>query len=877
LLHIDAFYKLNGGRSITRRFFLSSIQKFKQYTSLKVIDMNKTLSKTLVFSFLLIVIFLPVVYGQVSQYVIEVKVPAANEKTPLSLSVELTQNTQIRRVVLHYREFGKTEFKETDMLLSGRTAVATVPAKAMTPPYIEYYISMQLADSKQATFPSESPETNPLKIQVKEVDVKDLEVRFLSPEPGETLAAEDLAVAVSLMYASDIVDKRRTRISLDGADVTSEALISDDVLLYSPKNFDKPLNFGAHSIKIELKDTLGNLYYTKQENFNLSTATALEEQKSLLQYTGNAQAEFRNEKVDSATTKYVRGDVHLGGSYKDFLFSGDVHLTNEEKSYLQPQDRFLATFQESDYAKVQIGDAYPQFPSLIVSGKRVRGITGSVTLGFFNLDVSYGQTDRAIDGAIGGLISYGDSSSASNRPKETTFERFGGQNPNYGTSMDTLFYRMYTSGTYARNILAIRPSFGSGGNFQFGLTYMKAKDDIGSIANGTYPKENFVAGADLLLAFDNQKVRWASQAAISLENTDISLGSFTLDDFQQYELSKARNAADSAQALSDAQDIENIAKTGRKFITFNTNLSPLNPIKGMPSLAFESELSLNYLNNYLRAMVFRRGIAYASFGNDFVQNDIAGVNISDRVRMFNNKIMASVSYETKSNNTQNDANTPTTTYNTLNTSLTAYPSAELPSFTIGYGLNTRKNPIDLSIDTIQIDSLGIVSEKTNRFFIATNYDFQMVVRNSLTASVSISNKKDNTFYGRDQDNNNFSILVSSFFSIPLQTTIGVIVNHTAAYSAWDSVQHIYLGATQKQTVFNYQTISLSARYRIMNDRLNLLATVAPSFGDFKRLLLQAGAEFQVGENHYLVSQFDFIKNSDRASDVVFSILYRFMF
>jgi hypothetical protein len=64
---------------------------------------------------------------------------------------------------------------------------------------------------------------------------------------------------------------------------------------------------------------------------------------------------------------------------------------------------------------------------------------------------------------------------------------------------------------------------------------------------------------------------------------------------------------------------------------------------------------------------------------------------------------------------------------------------------------------------------------------------------------------------------------------------------------------------------------------MMNDRLNLLATVAPSFGDFKRLLLQAGAEFQAGENHYLVSQIDFIKNSDRASDVVFSVLYRFMF
>jgi hypothetical protein len=879
LLHIDAFYKLNGGCNITRRFFLSSIQKFKQYTSLKVIDMNKTLSKTLVFSLFLIAIFFQVVYGQVSQYVIEVKVPAANEKTPLSLSVELTQNTQIRRVVLHYREFGKTEFKETDMLLSGRTAVATVPANTMTPPYIEYYIGMQLADNTQATFPSDNPETNPLKIQIKEVDVKDLEVRFLSPESGEILAAEDLAVAVSLMFASDMVDKRRTRIYLDGADVTSEALISDDVLLYSPKNFDKPLNFGAHSIKIELKDTLGNVYYTKQENFNLSTATALEEQKSSLQYTGNAQAEFRNEKVDVATTKYVRGDVHVGGSYKDFLFSGDMHLTNEEKSYLQPQDRFLATFQEADYAKVQIGDAYPQFPSLIVSGKRVRGITGSVTLGFFNIDVSYGKTDRAIEGNLGGLVYYNDSSAASNRPKETIFEGFGGRNTIDTTgATDTLqhIYRTFTSGTYARNFLAIRPSFGSGENFQFGLTYMKAKDDNGSIAYGTYPKENLVVGADLLIAFDNQKVRWISQAAFSLENNDISPGNYTDEDIDEFK-GVGDTTKNQVDAKKEADDLKKIAKIARSFITVNSGLSPLDPIKGMPSLAYESELSLNYFNNYLRAMVFRRGIAYTSFGNDFVQNDIAGINISDRVRMFNNKIMASVSYETKSNNTQNDANTPTTTYNTLNTSVTAYPSAELPSFTVGYGLNTRKNPIDLAIDTTRLDSLSIADEKTDRFFIAANYDFQMVVRNSLTASVSIANKKDNTFYKRDQDNINFSTLISSFFSIPLQTTIGVIVSHTVAYSAWDSVQHAYLRTTQKQAAFNYQTISLGARYRMMNDRLNLLATVAPSFGDFKRLLIQAGAEFQVGENHYLVSQIDFIKNSDRASDAVFSILYRLMF
>jgi len=829
--------------------------------------MNKILSKTLAFSLLFIAVFFPAVYAQVSQYVIEVKVPAAVEKTPLSLSVELTQNSQIRRVILHYREFGKTEFKQTDMLLTGRTAAATIPARAVIPPYIEYYISMQLANNKRATFPSENPEANPLKIQIKEIDEKDTEVRFLSPEPGETLAAEDLAVAVSLMFASDAVDKKRTRIYLDGADVTGEALISDDVLLYSPKNFNKPLYYGAHSIKIELRDTLGKMYYTKQEDFNLSTATALEEQKASLQYNGNAQAEFRNEKIDVTTTTYVRGDAHVGGAYKDLAFSGDVHITNEEKSYLQPQNRYLATLQAADYAKVQVGDAYPQFPSLLVSGKRVRGITGSVTLGFFNLDVSYGKTDRAIEGTLGGLVGFPDTIAASSRQKETIFEGFGGG--------DSVLYRMFTSGTFGRDFFAIRPSFGSGEHFQFGLTYLKAKDDKSSITYGTFPKENFVAGADLLLAFDNQNVRWMSQAAISLENNDISSGSYTDDEIDEFKgvNDTTKTPGQREDAKKEAEDLKKIAKIVRSLITVNSELSPLNPIKGMPSLAYETELSLNYFNNYIRAMLFRRGIAYTSYGNDFVQNDIAGINVSDRFRFLDNKIMASVSYETKWNNTQNDANTPRTTYNTLNTSVTAYPGIQLPSFTVGYGLYTRKNPIDLSINTSLLDSLGIANDETNRFFLSANYDFHMAVRNSLTASLSIANKKDNTFYKRDQDNINFSTLVISSFSIPLQTTLGIIISHTAAYSVPDSTG-AYLN--NKQT-YDYQTISLGARYRMMNDRLNLTATAAPSFGDFKRLLLQAGAEYQVMENHYIVSQFDFINNPNRASDVIFSLIYRLMF
>jgi hypothetical protein len=830
-------------------------------------------------SFLFPIVFLSVAYGQVSQYVVEVKVPQATEKTPIAVSVELTQNVLVQRVVLLYRQFGETEYKELEMLLTGRTAVAALPGKAVIPPYVEYFIRLQLTDGSQAFFPSENPEVNPLKIAVKGVDPKEDEVRFLSPEQGETLAAEDLAVAISLMFTSDAVDKQRTRLYIDGADVSNEALLSDDVVLYNPKNFDKPFALGAHSVKVELYDTSGIIYFSKQTDFTLSTAIAIEEVKSSLQYMGNAQVELRNEKIDITNTTYTRGDVRLNGTYKFLGFGLDLHVTNEETPERQPQNRFLATLQAADYAKVQIGDAYPMFPSLFISGKRVRGVTGAVTLGFFNIDVSYGKTERAIEGVEKGLTAYHDSSAAAQDNRDKKYVR-----------TDTaVWYMPYERGTFGRDFIAIRPSFGSGENFQLGFTYIKAKDDTNSIVYGNYPTENFVAGTDLLFAFDNQKIKWTTQVAFSMENTNISGGNYEDADFRAYKLAGAKTYDDSVKGLKDAQDLIDLAKMGKPFIIVNPNLSPIDPMAGFPSLAFESELTLNYFNNYIRAMVFRRGKNFKSYGNEYVQTDIAGINLSDRVRLFDNRLMTSVSYETKWNNLANENSKPVTTFNTFNGSATIYPGLKLPTLTLGYGFNTRKNPIELHLDTrvagvdttfpsSRADSLNYADEHTNRFFFATNYDFYFLSRQSLNATVSIANKKDNTFNLRHQDNVSVAAaLTTNYAKLPLQTTIAVIVSHNATnFALQDSVTKQYLTTTE-QLAFNYQTISLSARYRLMNDRLNLMATLAPSFGDFKRMLIQCGADYQVMENHYVVGQFDFINNPGKSSDVIASVVYRFTF
>jgi hypothetical protein len=321
--------------------------------------------------------------------------------------------------------------------------------------------------------------------------------------------------------------------------------------------------------------------------------------------------------------------------------------------------------------------------------------------------------------------------------------------------------------------------------------------------------------------------------------------------------------------------MKKLASLGRNFITINENLEPLDPTNGFPSLALESELSINYFNNFIRTMVFRRGVAYKSYGNEFVQTDIAGINVSDRIRLFDNRVLASASYETKWNNTQNDAENPTTTFNTLNTSVTVHPGAKFPSLTIGYGQLTRKNDI-LSTETDSVKLRGIADELTNRYFFAVNYEFRLAVRNALTASVSIANKQDNTYYLRNQDNVNVSTALTTFYKIPLQTTLALIVSQNKTYQAIKDTLGRYLSQTI-ESPFSYSTISLNARYRMMKDRLNLLATIAPSFGDFKRMLIQAGADYQIFEGHYIVGQLDFINNPGKGNDIIASIVYRFTF
>jgi hypothetical protein len=809
---------------------------------------------------LLFVAFLEV-EAQVSSVVLRVNAPVVSQNQPLPISVEFTPSGAVERVMLRYRGFGESEYRQQEMLLAGNSASLTIAGQYILPPYVEYYVLVQMSGGRMETYPIENAETTPLKATVKPVDPKALEVRLLSPEQGETVASEDLVIAVSMYYASENVNRKATKLFLNGVDVTPQALFSDDVILYSPANFPRPLSLGVQFLRVDLYDTKGSLYHSIESNFNLSTAAAIAARESRFKMGLDGQVEYRNEDVALTKNTFIRGQLRALGSYGSSLnFGSNVFLTNEEKPERQPQDRFLA-YADLDFFKVQLGDAFPKFPTNMVSGKRVRGVSANLFLKFFNVDVTYGQTMRSIEGLALRDTTFKDSTALQSRPSNT-LQKSG------------FTYSLFQAGTYTRNFFAIRPSFGSGENFQFGLTYMNSKDDISSIRYGLTPQQNLVAGTDMVIAFDDQHFRLEGQAELSLTNTDITNGTFKQAD---YDVMAGVNdptltASQKADRKKDADDLKKIADAASKFMTINQYLFPLNPVgTGLPGVAYEGLLTMNYFNNFIRAQYYQRGSAYQSFGNEFLQADIQGLALSDRIRMFQNRALLSLSYEQRKDNTAK-TKVATTTYGNINGSLTLFPASDLPSFTVGYGILTRKSDANLT-DALQ--KLFAADDQTNRISVQLNYDFTAGARHNLSLGANLSDKTDNlpgALNRGGQKNNSYFGSLTTIFQIPLQTTLSFNTNMSQSAALVSTAL-----ANVPLVEFKLTAFSLNAQYRLLEDKLRIATTVSTSTGDLNRTLVQGGLDYSITNSHALALQYDYIQNSGYKDDNIMSLVYRFNF
>ncbi len=91
-------------------------------------------------------------------------------------------------------------------------------------------------------------------------------------------------------------------------------------------------------------------------------------------------------------------------------------------------------------------------------------------------------------------------------------------------------------------------------------------------------------------------------------------------------------------------------------------------------------LRLNYFDNVLKLSYIFRGNDYMSFGQTYLRKDIRGFNIMDRVRLFENRIFATLGYERLHDNTDS-TKVATTNFTNYNLAVSYVPQPGLPSFT----------------------------------------------------------------------------------------------------------------------------------------------------------------------------------------------------
>ena len=541
----------------------------------------------------------------------------AVEGSSLSLEAIYTGDLDdIQSAKILYRLAGQVGYLEAEMSIGDVKLSGDLPGEVIGAPGIEYVIVVSLKDGGLVAFPvSSDPLSDPQFVAVTEASLSDVasrgddinfgELIILTPDPGTIMPfGEPMIVAVSL-FNLDNVDINSVRVTFDNANVTAYSLITTDLITYKPD----ALSAGKHTIFIEVSNIYGVRLSSTSWSFNVQSQA---QQIFDMSVNGNLNVGHRADLINisvSNVDSVIAGDsvsvarytpTSQGVTRVDFSTNVNfdwakvklfANLTSKEDPGLQPQNRYGIKVRTS-WLKYAYGDETPMMNRLALWGKRVRGHNIDARFKYFNLHIVSGQTARAISGTA-------------------KFDTTGSEWRRSGYSFE-------------RGLFAIRPSFGSGKNFQLGLFYVHTRDSINTVPlrpddwdastfsqeiitddgtivvgfgdetytlngethdiqyflSGNNPEDNIVVGSDIKLALDDHRFVMEGSAAFSLYNRNIIDGALTRADLDTYGLLSDSTADDTIgtgsidlplATLDDA-----ISGLGLKFLLTDGKFDPQN-------------------------------------------------------------------------------------------------------------------------------------------------------------------------------------------------------------------------------------------------------------------------------------------------------------
>ncbi len=770
-------------------------------------------------------------FAQQNSLITRVSNTDAVEGQPIEITVELVPASSIRELDLLYRKFGQTEWKVVDFVLSSTKATATIPGKDVSLPSVEYYVLASLENGNVESYPIGAGEGGqPLSVQVRSAQSASSAILILSPEPNEVVAADKMNIIISLLKLEGKIDNAKTRIFIGSTEVTEYALFADDLIIFSAENYPGTLPSGKPSLSVQTFNSEGNAVESFTKSLDVRANTSLLPFTSSIPHSLSIQTGTRYENQRDRGLWYNNFALQAGMELGDWEFDADIRLSSEEKGFLQPVNRYTFTARSS-WLTIAGGDYFPELPSLILSGKRVRGFTGVVNTDYFKLTTTIGEVNRPIDGQI--LTQF-----------PANFDTLG---TNIVPVNDSVLAKILP-GTYKRQIIGVRPAFKYKEFFEWGFSYFHAIDETGSIRYGLKPRENLVAGTDISINLDDRRILLQAQTALSVVNNDITTGTFT-DEVIDSVFGPGK------QFSTNPQDIKDLRDLVKSFFTVNQFISPLSP-QELTSMAFEGSLSLNYFNNFLKTSYIRRGHDYNSYGSPYLRNDIQGYSIQDRLRLLNNTLFISGGFEVYTDNLK-EIKPFTATFSTISTSVAYFPGFDLPGITVGFNSFVNTNE---AIGDSAVSPQYLIDDATNRYSVQLSYNLKAGITHQTSLNFSISDRDDQSLSNNDGSNTSVYLSALSRWTDDLSSSFNFGLNN-ATFNSGD---------------YNYFTLYGGVRYTAIPERLFTGVSISPSFGDFKRISFDVDSEYFIFPKWSILGNFRYNDNADYSDDLIFSLSTRFI-
>ena len=660
-------------------------------------------------------------------------------------------------------------------------------------------------------------------------------VLIMSPEPDSKIAGDNILIAASFIGISDF-DPNSIKLLVDGIDLTDKAYIDSDMISYTYEDIES----GNHRIDLIIDDN------TQPISWNFVSLL----KDSDVSYSGRIKSSSSLDQVDDQSLNINKLTIDFKTSAYNWIdIKTNIKMTSQENVLYQPRNIYGLNIGLKDIVTLKLGDSNPRISNYTINGKRIRGLDLNFKLGLFNFHYLQGEINRSVQGGLYNAYTY-DIDTDDNGEKYIALNR--------------------SSYTFKQNLSSARLALGRGELFQWGVSYMKARDDTNSVDaiipnaeiiylpgpldtiqgldsgsvyaiselgakakiidsknwSGTGPKDNLVVSSDLGMNLFDKRLRLDGEVAFSMTNNNIWGGPLTLAGLDTLIDDSVDNKIFSYDLTSfnDPADYE-------KYLIINSNLSPLVPIDinafgdsasidfmdaifSMPSLAYRGRAVTNFYGNYLAVEYSQVGPEFNSLANPYLVKNKREWSIVDKIKLFNNRLMLNVGYKYQDDDIMTSVQN-VNSQNTISFGFNGLPGPGLPTINFTFRSINRENGIT---DIVELTDTSYTDNRdkthTSNIMLNLNHRFAFRWNHSLSGTFVIVEKQDQysdrleNFVDPSMLTRVINFSISTRYNIPLETTFNITTNSSELSTG-----------PGERGVQDFLTINFNGRYPFLQKKI----------------------------------------------------------